>query len=74
MRQKTSAGFCDTLAEPSPTDRQAAGLLSRKVTGEVRVAALGITESEGHLGIWTLTRRSTTRVGRGGVARLAGLI
>src|ERR1700735_3504539 len=30
------AGYCDVVAEPSPTGRDAAGLLSRKVTGEVR--------------------------------------
>ena len=36
MTQKTqAAGFCDALAEPSPTDRQTVGRLSRKVTGEV---------------------------------------
>jgi hypothetical protein len=37
MTQETQgAGFCDALAEPSPTDRQAVGRLSRKVTGEAK--------------------------------------
>jgi hypothetical protein len=36
MAQKNvSAGFCDVIAEPSPTGRDAAGPLSRKITGEV---------------------------------------
>jgi hypothetical protein len=30
------ARFCDVIAEPSPTGRDAAGRLSRNVTGEVR--------------------------------------
>jgi len=29
------AGFCDALADPSPTGRVAAGRLSREITGEV---------------------------------------
>jgi hypothetical protein len=36
-QKKVSAGFCDAIAEPSPTGRDAAGRLSREVTGEVRI-------------------------------------
>ncbi len=37
MTQKNvGASFCDVIAEPSPTGRDAAGRLSRKITGEVR--------------------------------------
>jgi hypothetical protein len=36
MTQKTTrAQICGGSPEPSPTDRDAAGLLSRKITGEV---------------------------------------
>jgi hypothetical protein len=34
-QQSESAAFCDAVAEPSPTDRRAAGRLSREITGEV---------------------------------------
>jgi hypothetical protein len=37
MTQKNvGASFCDVVAAPSPTGRDAAGRLSRKITGEVR--------------------------------------
>src|SRR5260370_34091982 len=40
--KKVSSGFCDAVAEPSPTGRDAAGLLSRRTTGEVSEAAAAI--------------------------------
>jgi len=43
----SKASFCDEIAEPSPTGRDAAGLLSRKVTGEVSEAAAALDNTKG---------------------------